>query len=296
MYKEVAIDPQCLADFHYYSLIKMEFGFEKGRYISASLKQWAREAYPYVKNSNMPTVKKKSVKNFLNKLMKSRTHELFLLAGYRSGVEGNTWLDWWKKQSEIAKFAATISEQPIPNTIDYMSVIDGAESWKIKPSELLGRNPNEIVDIIEPLLRISKSLIIVDQYFSFATNKTLLELFKRLSRYDYLGQFQLLTSVNTANPLAIYEGQYKHFKPVRLVFTLTEIPEKYIHDRYVISDVGALKAGYGFKEGAQQGAPSDTLSVNLLSIDEAQFIRESIEQAYVAGKARDVLTLDADKP
>ncbi len=42
MYKEIALDPHCMSEFHYYGLLKSEFGFESGRYVIAPTKEWVR--------------------------------------------------------------------------------------------------------------------------------------------------------------------------------------------------------------------------------------------------------------
>ena len=292
MYKEVAIDPACLADFSYYGLIKTEFGFEKGRYISAVIKRWAREAYPFVKMSDMTTVRKKSVTNFLNKLVKSRSHELFCLAKSRRGIQQiEAWEDWWIKQSEVLAYPVTISARGYAGTIDHMAIINGNDSWKIKPTVQVERDPIKIIDIIEPLLRLGTRLQIVDQYFSFSSNNTLVELIQRLSLVDAsIGSIHLVTSIKTANAEAVYD-EYKSIMPAGLHLKVTEIPEKYIHDRYFITEIGALKAGHGWKPGSRLGSPSDKLSVNISSVDELATIKQGLEDAYNNGTAIDIFEI-----
>ena len=68
MYKEVAFDPSCMSEIEYYYLVKQHFGFDRGRYISAKTRPWAREAMGHVQDSDLKPVRKKSVKNYLNKL------------------------------------------------------------------------------------------------------------------------------------------------------------------------------------------------------------------------------------
>ena len=292
MYKEVAIDPACLEDFSYYHLIQMEIGFEKGRYISAAIKQWAREAYPFVKRSDMSTVKKKSVTNFLNKLVKSKSHELFCIAKSRRGIQQlGAWEDWWIKQSALLAYPVTLSNRGLPDTINYMSIVNGNDSWKIKPTVQVERDAIKIIDIIEPLLRLGKRLQIVDQYFSFSSNNTLIELIQRLSRVDTsIESIHLVTSIKTANAEAVYD-EYKSIMPAGLHLKVTEIPEKYIHDRYFITEIGALKAGHGWKAGPRQGSPSDKLSVNISSVDELATIKQGLEDAYDNGTAIDIFEI-----
>ncbi|TOL27686.1 hypothetical protein CGI00_23505, partial [Vibrio parahaemolyticus] len=66
MYKEVAFDPSCMGSMEYYGLVKQHFGYDHGRYISADIRSWAREAIQYVKTSGLQPVKQQSIKNYLN--------------------------------------------------------------------------------------------------------------------------------------------------------------------------------------------------------------------------------------
>lgn len=86
MYKEVAFDPSCLRSFEYYSLLKQQFGFDKGRYVAADRKAWAREAMCVVKQAGFTVVREQSIKNYLNKLARSRGWDEFLLAPDRKKI------------------------------------------------------------------------------------------------------------------------------------------------------------------------------------------------------------------
>ena len=78
MYKEVAIDPRCMADMEYYNLVKQHFGYDKGRYISAEVKVWTKEAMEYVKKSDLSDVKLQSVKNYLRNNFNIAANRLFV--------------------------------------------------------------------------------------------------------------------------------------------------------------------------------------------------------------------------
>lgn len=290
MYKEIAINPECMAHFDYYGLLKRETGYEKGRYLVADIRAWAREAYSYAKEADMSPVKKKSVTNFLNKLVKNRSNDHFAAPGDRQGFSADSWINWWSQQSALRCFSATLSEVHLEGTICYLDVIEGAEAWDLGPSIMLRRDCVEIVNVLQSLLNMSKELLIVDQYFSFSTNKTLLEIFSRLPRYTSLTRIHLVTSIETRNPGSVYTREYAALIPQGVSFRLTQVPNKYFHDRYMITDTGALKAGYGFKAGVTQGAPSDKLSVNLMALEEARYVRESLKQAYFDKAAVDVFT------
>lgn len=288
MYKEIAINPECMAHIEYYFLLKRETGYEQGRYLVADTRQWADEAFSTVRDADIPTIKKKSIKNFLNKLKKNRTNEHFVYPVDRQAIKGVCWSDWWEHQCAHRGFAVTLSEQSVGGSTCHMEVIEGNEDWNLSPSILLRRDSIDIVDVIEPLLLMSKELMIVDQYFSFSSNSTLQELCRRLGRLGSLSTIHLVTSINTANPAGVYEREYGPLLPKDISMRVTEVPPKYFHDRYMMTDVGGIKAGYGFGDGPEKGAPSDMLSVSLMSFSEATFVRESLKSAIKSGTAVNV--------
>ena len=289
MYREVAIDPSCLADFTYYVLIKTEFGFEKGRYVSAVVKRWANEAYPHVKSSDLPPVKKKSVTNFLNKLRKSGDGNIFKLARFRSSIDCDDWMQWWAKQNELSPFSVTLSDQALPSALSYIDVLSNAERWVVAPTELRDRKAEDIVGLIEPLLRVSSRLLIIDQYFSFANNNTLQALLEALgSDRCSIAELQIVTAINTKEPQNVFKNEHQALITTDVKITLTEMPLKFIHDRYFITDAGALKAGQGFKEGAEAGAPSDKVSISFCSTSEVEGTYAALKSGLEKNIIRDV--------
>ena len=113
MFKEIAIDPACMADLEYYYLLKREFGFNKGRYAVADIKTWAKAAVQFVKNSGMPPVKQKSVKTYLNQVQRGKVAQTFLLTKDRTAIKEPRWGEWWKTQSAHRNFSVLLSESGI---------------------------------------------------------------------------------------------------------------------------------------------------------------------------------------
>ena len=60
--------------------------------------------------------------------------------------------------------------------------------------------------------------------------------------------------------------------------SLTVVPQKFFHDRYLISNIGAIKAGHGFSEGVTQGAQADILSLNICSKHESNDVIQQLEK------------------
>lgn len=268
MYMEVAFNPSCMDSMEYYGLIRQHFGFEKGRYISADVRVWAAEAMRSVKESELQPVKKKSIKNFLNKLVRSKKHEEFCLAEDRKALKFDEWAQWWEEQKKVREFSITISGSASDGCINVGQINDGCEEWSMPPSVSVRRNSNDIVNTMLPLIQISKEIVIVDQYFRLVNNPVLVEIFNQLNNYS-VEKLRVVTSMRTANASGVYDRDYRalNIKPVS--FEWITAPERFFHDRYFITDVGAIRSGQGFMEDVQKGIHADFANLNIVSRDEA---------------------------
>lgn len=285
MYQEVAFDPKCLAEYHYYGLLKSEFGFEKGRYICAPVKEWVREAYRAVKRSTqIQPNKKKSITNYLNKLQKSKSNSPITLPSYRASVEFEAWKEWCEKEIEVGPFNSIISES-FEKGISYDDIIDGPDCWKLSPTLQVRKIADEIIMVIEPLIRLGGKITLIDQYFRLSDNLVLEEIIKSAIKNGSVSSITLVTAVNTANAKTVFAEQYLYQYPACPSFNIVVAPEKYFHDRYVISKFGAIKAGHGFSEGPELGAQSDSLSINLCGVEEAEDSLNKVSEVLNEGKA-----------
>lgn len=71
MYKEVAVDPACMADSACFFALREQFGFEKGRYLVADRQHWLKDAMVAVKaaqsSNELKPVMAQTIKSWLNK-------------------------------------------------------------------------------------------------------------------------------------------------------------------------------------------------------------------------------------
>lgn len=278
MYKEVAFDPQCMAEYHYYGLLKERFGFEAGRYVIAPTKEWAKEAFQSVLNSeSLQDVKKKSVKTFLNKLSAPRNNSCVILPLSRKGLVFDNWRDWYEKQNQDKPFDLVISEKVV-GALNYDSLIEGHDDWDIPPTLCVGRNASEIGKILEPLLKLSNKVHLVDQYFSLANNQVLQTIFEIIEKDKSVKHLHIATSIDTRNPKNVFTNEYlSNFNYMPKV-SFTVVPQRFFHDRYLISDKGAIKAGHGFSEGVKQGTQADMLSLNICSELESSNVTQQLKK------------------
>ncbi|HCG8447089.1 TPA: hypothetical protein NJ582_000754 [Vibrio parahaemolyticus] len=290
MYKEVAFDPSCMGSMEYYGLVKQHFGYDHGRYISADIRSWAREAIQYVKTSGLQPVKQQSIKNYLNKLVRSKEPKEFHLAFDRKNVEQEKWIDWFKEQIDIRPFSVVISESEKFDSISVNDINDDAESWKVGRSVSVARDEKEIVSILKPLIEISNSIIIVDQFFRLTQNNTLAELIKSCM-HGFVNDVCIVSSLEIKDPIHVYEAEYKSQNKRNMPFVWIKAPDKFFHDRYFITDVGAIRAGHGFMPEVQKGIHADKANLNIIGKDEADRTIDDLRRLLDSGQANEILRI-----
>ncbi|WP_318473971.1 hypothetical protein [Photobacterium leiognathi] len=281
MYKEIALDPHCMSEFHYYGLLKSAFGFESGRYVIAPTKEWVREAYKCVKASSISPTKQKSVTNFLNKLQREKAHPLIVLPTDRAGLtiqKGyENWLQWIGAQQSLRRFNAVVSEKDGAAYINYEQIIEGAEIWAMPPTRWIDKSIEDIVSVVEPLIHVGRELIIADPYFKLPNNA----LFKAILKKAMLGEIKKVTLVTTmecSNLSVVFDREYKHLLDTAIKISYVRVPNQFIHDRYVLTDKAAIKAGQGFAVAPEKGLQSDHLSISLCGLDEYRDTKKRIEE------------------
>lgn len=269
MYKEVAFDPSCMADIEYYNLVKQHFGFEKGRYISAEIKSWAREAMAVVKESDLKPVRKQSVKNYLNKLGRSKSSEEFLLTRDRQVVTAGRWQDWADEQRRIRRFTCTISDGVGEDVINIDRINDGCVEWDVPASISVERgNPSDIIAALAPLFVLSNCITIIDPYFRLSGNPVLGGLLHVISATS-VRSLRIVTTMNPPNIQDVYDRELRGRNISNVYFEWIRAPDRYFHDRYVITDAGAVRSGQGFMVDLEKGTHSDLANINIIGRDEA---------------------------
>jgi hypothetical protein len=290
MYKEVAFDPACMADIEYYGLVRQHFGFEKGRYIAADVKAWAREAMRYVKASDLQPIKQQSIKNYLNRLVRSKDNDEFILAADRKGIDIEDWNLWWQEQRKIREFSITISESASDDCINVDRINIGCSEWDTPPSISVSRIAQDIVNVLLPLALISEEITIIDPYFRLVDNAVLVEIFNRLANSS-VRKLRIVTALNTVNVQNAYDGSYRSLNVRPISFEWIEAPDKFFHDRYFITEIGAVRSGHGFMADVEKGTHADLANLNIISRDEAYRTLSSLEELLENGRASQVFKI-----
>lgn len=275
MFKEVAFDPCCLGNFEYYSLLRQSFGFDKGRYVAADRRAFAQEAMAIVKQADLSVIRGHSIKNYLNKLPRSRERDEFLLAPDRRKEVQERWSVWFDSQIKVRPFDVTISEPAHEGRVDIDSINNGHQGWSVPTSISIPREAKVIVGALFSLLRLSKEVVLIDPYFYLTNNKTFSELFISLQGTS-VRSVRVVSSINPKKPQQVYQREYHALNGRGISLEWVVVPEKYFHDRYLITDVGAIRVGQGFAEEVVKGIHADQLNINLIGVDEALRTQQSL--------------------
>ena len=291
MYKEVALNPECMADMDYYRLLKQHFGFEKGRYVSADIRAWVAEAMQIVKTSNLQPVRQKSVKNYLNKLGRGRHDKhAFILPKDRERITADNWNNWLTAQIAQRKFSLIVSNKAIEGSINIEQIDDGNEAWEIPASVDVLRNADDIVNALEPMIAISINLTIIDPYFRLTKNGTLVKLLQT-EKCANLKRITIVTAMESPNAQSIFEREYQSLLKENIKFKWLKMPEKFFHERYAITEIGAIRSGPGFMENTLKEANSDYAPFNLISRVEADRALNDLSRLIEEKKAIEILSI-----
>lgn len=287
MYKEVAFNPSCLGRFEYYSLLKQQFGFDKGRYVAADRRAWSQEAMVAVKQAELSVIREQSIKNYLNKLPRSKEHDEFFLAPDRPKIDGQLWLAWLDRQLLVRPFDATISEPADSGRLDIDAINNGCHGWAVPASISVPRTADAIIDAVRGLLQLSTEITLVDPYFRLGDNRTLSELFRVLQGTS-VRSVCVVSTIDITDPHRVYQRDYLGINARGVGLEWVVAPDKFFHDRYLISDVGAIRAGHGFMSDVMKGGHADWLNLNLIGADEAQRTAGALEGLRKGGRARQI--------
>lgn len=291
MYKEVAVDPACMADDACFFALREQFGFEKGRYLIADGRRWLHDAMVAVKGAQsrheLKPVRAKTIKEWINKSGRKvapKDRQLLLPSDRLLTPEMITWNDWWQGQQAIRSFDVSVMLTSDPPQVFDFTQLSEAPGWQVPPSYSVDRTAISIVAALEPLLRISKEIWLVDNYFNLGSNKVLVELI-RTANQTGCTHLKIVTACDCASVENVWNKEYRSLITGELKCRWLKIPDKYFHDRYLISDVGAIKAGHGFSAEVSKGTAADKLNLGYCAFDEALSIRQQVETLIDDGRA-----------
>lgn len=134
------------------------------------------------------------------------------------------------------------------------------------------------------LMVISSSLTLLDPYFVFADNTVVAELLVNAKTLG-LSSIRFVTSMKTPGAESIFDRCYKENMPNNLSISWIVVPDKYFHDRYVITEAGAIRSGQGFMPMPKKGVHADKANYNSISKVEADGVISELDELIKSRRA-----------
>lgn len=292
MFKEITLDPRCMTQFEYYVQIYQQkaFGYNRGRYLTFSMPEWVDEAIDYVKQSELRTMEKKRVKNFLNKIRKEKGFDGFIYPSFRQNrnTEGLDWYSWMTAQDRYCGFSAIIFSEETKKAKEGDSLLEAPSNWDVPPSARVSKNEKVIIDELDALLRISKEILIVDRYICLYDHDVLRELTLRIVSKRYSIKKVMIVTNKKTEPKGGFANQYSVPNGVDLIVEMVVYDNPgWFHDRYVITDRGAVFFGQGIlTERKQDDRHQGKLQLGLVTKKDADEVRDHVERLLTGKNAR----------
>jgi hypothetical protein len=254
---------------------------ERGRVLSDFPKHWIRHANKAVSDSDLQDKEKKSKKIQIGKIVENAL--LRRRPGNNYDIQKD-WLENAKNENKKINFQAIISSSVTKeNWCSNLLPIDFAPDNPLWKNELapIDFTAEGISEEIRPLLEISQDIIFVDKNFypyQPAFINVLNKVIEILSTNTRLRSF----SYNISLKIDQTKQEKKNFiesiekseltSPNGLNIDFYEHPPNEEHDRYLITDIGAVKIGEGWKEVMQKNR--DKNSIERLHTPTWEYLRQ----------------------
>lgn len=178
----------------------------------------------------------------------------------------------------------TISEPARENSLDIDAINNGQPEWGVPVSLSVSRTAESIVGAVRSLLRLSTEVILIDPYFRLSGNQAFSELVIALQD-TLVRSVCIVSTINARDPQRVYEREYRTVNGKGVALEWVVAPDQYFHDRYLLTDVGAIRAGHGFMSDVAKGTHSDQLNLNLIGTDEARRTFDALQNLLGEGRA-----------
>jgi hypothetical protein len=278
MLPEFALEPSLLSNWSNVQFYLVTFGVQHGRLISRYPRYWERLVLAGL--SSCGVVERKRIEEALIRLKQS------LLARHHEWNDTTPWLENAEEEHTKRPFHAIIASNN-PRTL--ASVLLGGDIgepqppplWAAPRSKVVPRQPADMAATVKNLLRCARTVMFVDGNFKPKVSRF------RLPLEEFLLHLLDRTKRPTAAVIQYHVGVEKHdatdFKSLCQAWMPAHIPAGMrvefvlwdpndLHNRYVITDRGAIQFGEGLDQAGPTGRPTDVVTVLDLAVAEQLFL------------------------
>jgi hypothetical protein len=294
MFNEYAVDPDVCSSKESCLHLINSFSQSAGRLINKTPNDWHRKAINALRLSDLGPVLRKSYKSRLNKIVK----EVLLSDGVGKDFDREKdWLSQLVETDRFLEFTATISLRDRPGIGSHHTLEDLMVShsplWEVPNEKIVLRNARDIVDALEPLLKVSKEIVIVEPHFKPYQRfwNTIRELISRREAYNFSQGVNkiIINCLSVSNNFQQWcEGELEGKIPPGFELEVRLWGNEDMHDRWLLTDVGGLRLGTGFDEGGEgriQDVEISRISNESRIINHRKYCKEKALHCFVVGKA-----------
>jgi hypothetical protein len=274
MFYEYAVDPAILSNITNVQAFFESFKNRPYRLISDAPKKWIQHAFLEINllpHDQCPPVMRKTLKENLKKLSQN---SLCSNRSVDNWSRVKPWLDFAVIEHEKHPFSAILGTESASKSVPFYSFsklfVEAPPSWEDSGQQHIKREATIIVDKLLPLLKVSKQLLLVDPHFSLILpnwdryKPLLKELILRANEFNFgkgIFKIEIHTSDIRSGLQQQLEAKVKPWLPEGMIVSCSQWPEKLMHDRFFLTDVGGVFFGHGIDEYADERLEDVLVSV-----------------------------------
>lgn len=265
MIYEYALDPVLLDNWKDYRFFQQSFGPDKGRLIADYPRRWKRAVLEAIRKSGCGDVEKKRIKESLKYLSAPTLYS----RSARQWDEARTWLENTVDEDVIRTFHAVVYRDnengiglPNDHFIQEDDLLDTPQYWENDNTVIVEREAAKMAEPAAPLLSLAQHIMFVDPYFDPSKKRfrdPLIELLGyvvsraadiTIQRLEY----HISDRIATGHFQHLVDSYLKSRLPIGLSLSFVQWPDADMHDRHIVTNIGALTYGQGLDEW--DGGPS----------------------------------------
>ncbi len=292
MFKELMIDPELWGDWVFSSAVFPQLGTENGRLVSCFPrgKQQLQNAYQAIteKIEGQPRKKEK-----LKIRAKRAIEECSFKNPYRDNQVTGNWLGVVTDEICRLPVDVIVTEKGIDNAMLPEDISDGLDCWVIpQTSQIKKQQPLEMIAALESLIRLSRRLIFVDNYFdpgSRQFSNFSACFMRKIKEYPAISRVDFHFGKNDVSEsyLSDWLEEQTTGWGKSPEFNFYKWDEGDLHYRVLLSDVGGVSSEYGFDSRSQieSGVPADFSLFTRLGKNDFESMFTSFSQQYIQSNA-----------
>lgn len=268
MVYEYALDPALLDNWKDFRFFQQSFGPAKGRLIADFPRKWKRAVLEAIRVSSCGDVEKKRIKEALKYLAAPTIYSRTVHCWNNS----LSWLENAVQEDAQRAFHAIVYRDnndgvaiPDDHFVQEEELFDSAQYWESENTVIVERKAIQMAAPAAPLLSLAQHIIFVDPYFDPCKKRFRDPL---LALLDYISnrpaditvqklEYHVSDRIDAAHFQHLSDTHLKKRLSHGLTLSFVQWAEADMHDRHIVTNIGALTYGQGLDEWDGGASPKE---------------------------------------